>query len=305
MLKVPEGKKIRVLIDTDAACEADDPFAIVHALLTPKFDVRGILAEQFGTERNAYSTQESYDEIQVILQAMGISHVPVYMGAGAAMKSPDDWEDNEASRFLVEEAMRDCERPLFVLCQGALTNVAIAIRMNPAICSRMTVLWIGGFPYDKTSFDMPATVREFNAGNDVLAANTVLFSGVRLWQIPMNVYTTMRVSLAELVDKVGSCGSIGRHLVDQMIAYNNTTWAFWTQGENWSLGDSPVVGLAMQPRCGTYVDQPAQAIGPDTRYLSDQTGPVIRVYTSIDSRFILEDMFAKLRLFATLENQNE
>ena len=26
---VPEYKKIRVIIDTDAACEADDPFAIV------------------------------------------------------------------------------------------------------------------------------------------------------------------------------------------------------------------------------------------------------------------------------------
>lgn len=38
-----------MIIDTDAYAEADDQFAIVHALLTPKFDVVGIVAEQFGT----------------------------------------------------------------------------------------------------------------------------------------------------------------------------------------------------------------------------------------------------------------
>ena len=37
---IPEYKKIRVIIDTDAACEADDPFAIVQALLSPKLIVK-------------------------------------------------------------------------------------------------------------------------------------------------------------------------------------------------------------------------------------------------------------------------
>lgn len=36
MFDIPEYKKILVIIDTDAACEADDPFAIVQALLSPK-----------------------------------------------------------------------------------------------------------------------------------------------------------------------------------------------------------------------------------------------------------------------------
>ena len=33
LFDVPQEKKLRVIIDTDAACEADDPFAIVQALL--------------------------------------------------------------------------------------------------------------------------------------------------------------------------------------------------------------------------------------------------------------------------------
>ena len=47
LFDVPEYKKIRVIVDTDAACEADDPFAIVHALLSPKLIVKGIIAEHF------------------------------------------------------------------------------------------------------------------------------------------------------------------------------------------------------------------------------------------------------------------
>ena len=30
---VRDEKKIRVIVDTDAACEADDPFAIAHSLM--------------------------------------------------------------------------------------------------------------------------------------------------------------------------------------------------------------------------------------------------------------------------------
>ena len=45
--EVRDEKKIRVIVDTDAACEADDPFAIAHALLSPKLIVEGITAEHF------------------------------------------------------------------------------------------------------------------------------------------------------------------------------------------------------------------------------------------------------------------
>ena len=58
--KVQEKKRIRVILDTDAACEADDQYAIVHALLTPRFIMKGIIAEQFREEN---SVDKSYNEI--------------------------------------------------------------------------------------------------------------------------------------------------------------------------------------------------------------------------------------------------
>ena len=79
LYSVPEKKRIRVLVDTDAACEVDDPFAIAHALMSPKLDVKGILSEHFAQPD---SEAASYREIENILALMGLTgQVPLYHGA--------------------------------------------------------------------------------------------------------------------------------------------------------------------------------------------------------------------------------
>ncbi len=45
--KVPENKIWRVMIHTDCKLEADDQYAVVHHLLTPKYEVTGIVASHF------------------------------------------------------------------------------------------------------------------------------------------------------------------------------------------------------------------------------------------------------------------
>ena len=47
------AKRTRVIIDTDAKNEADDQFAIVHALLTPSFELHGLIPAHFGTAMSA------------------------------------------------------------------------------------------------------------------------------------------------------------------------------------------------------------------------------------------------------------
>ena len=41
---VPDQKKIRYIVHTDAKNEADDQFTLAHILMTDKLDVRGIIA---------------------------------------------------------------------------------------------------------------------------------------------------------------------------------------------------------------------------------------------------------------------
>lgn len=289
---VPDYKKIRVIIDTDAACEADDPFAIVHAILSPKLIVRGIVAEHFVRPD---SMERSYEEIVTITETMGVT-IPTFRGQRGPLAL--DGDISEGVRFIIDEAMEDSGRPLFVLCQGAVTNVAMALQTCPEIAGRMTVIWIG------THGEAPckAHFREFNAGNDILAANRVLRSKVDLWLVPSQVYGTVTIGIAEIKRRISVCGKIGWHLYDNLITYNNSGEAGWTQGESWSLGDSPAIAIALNPGCGHYKTISAPEIASDTSSVAAADAREIRTYTDVDSRYILEDFIAKLELFCSEED---
>ena len=286
--EVTEDKKKRVIVDTDAACEADDPFAIAHALLSKKLEIKAIFAEQFGGPE---TTAKSYEEIMTILEAMDME-VPVFMGEEGSLAMLAGKDASPAVDFLIEEALREDSKPLFVLCQGAITNVARAIQKEPAIIPHMTVVWIGCHNLDGGE----PPFREFNSGNDIEAANIVLSSGVELWLIPSNVYGSMHIGLAEIQRRVYPCGKIGKHLFEYMVDYNQSDRAGWTAGESWSLGDSPAVGVVLEPNCGKSVYREAPIMNEDTSCRFEPGRPMIKVYTSINSRFILEDFMCKLEL---------
>ena len=293
---VQTKKQIRVIIDTDAACEADDPFAIVHALMSPKLKVCAIFAEQFG---NAETTKKSYDEINKIVSLMSLN-TPVYMGANGPLSDVKNQPLSPASCFLIEEAIKDDPMPLFVLCIGAITNIASALQARPEIAPRMTIVWIAGHPYNDKK---EAPFKEYNSGNDVSAANIVFNNkNVNIWQIPNNVYGSMRIGLAELQKRVYPCGEIGKHLFENMIQYNNTERANWTAGESWTLGDSPAVGVVLDDNCGHYEYVKAPNFNNDTSYIYESGKPLIRVYKSIDSRYIIEDFIAKLEFLYSNNN---
>lgn len=321
---VPKEKQIRVIVDTDCNCEADDHFAVCHAIMTPKFEVKAVLAEHYGKDFSGTSVedtqQQSYREACKLLTLMGLSgEIPVLEGCKAALSNETEYIESPASRFIVEEAMREDERPLFIVNQGAVTNLASACLMEPRIAGHMTAIWIGGAPY-------PEGGREFNLCNDILAANVLMDSGMELWQVPSNVYSTMKVSFAVLYDKLYSCGNVGRYMYDNMMRVNEIFVAYmeavragdpgmskgakaaaFPGGESWQLGDSPGVGLMLTDHEGHYTLEGAPRFEPKTgRYfLRPENTHRIRVYHSVDSHFILEDFFAKLRYYYGDERQGE
>ncbi|KRE22817.1 hypothetical protein [Paenibacillus sp. Soil522] len=156
------------------------------------------------------------------------------------------------------------------------------------------MIWIGGGHY-------PIGGWEYNLLNDIDAANVVFDTNVGLWQVPHTVYTTMRVSIAELAYKVKPYGEIGSYLYQQLIDFND--WAAgafqntpWSKGEMWSLDDSPAISLLLDDHEYGYEIKPAPRITEDMYYVHDQKERMIRVYHYVDPRFTLEDMFAKLAL---------
>jgi hypothetical protein len=291
---VPKEKMIRLIMDTDAKNEADDQYAIVQALLSPRFNNRGFIAAHFGTEKSSRSMLDSFDEITKIFDFMGISSEGLVLkGAEQAMKSDQEPQPSEGARLIIQEAMVDDPNPLYVTFLGPLTDLASAYLMEPRIAGRLTAIWIGGGRY-------PAGGREYNLSNDIIAANVVMKSPISVWQVPQNVYQMVKVSLAELERRVRPCGKIGRYLFDQLNEHANSYYGirpYIRTGEVWFLGDSPAVGLLLCDHEFDYDWVPAPEITRDMAYLHTGKHRPIRVYRTVDTRFILEDLYAKLELF--------
>jgi purine nucleosidase len=284
----------RVIIDTDAKNEADDQYAIVHALLSPTLDVRGLIAAHFGTRRSTRSMQESREEIDRLLDLMNLrGKVTVADGAAGAIADGRTPQDSPGARLIVEESKQaSAEDPLYVAFLGPLTDMASAILLDPEIVRRpVVVIWIGGVGYGGVE-TYPGI--EFNLSNDIAAANLVYDSGITIWQVPSNVYSQVSVSYAELEEKIRGTSDLADYLIDQMVEWNATHHP--EPVESRSLGDSPAVSLMLFPRGGNFRTVPAPRFGREGHYLPGSGHPV-RVVESVDVRFLIEDMFAKIRRF--------
>lgn len=289
--EVPEEKVIRLIVDTDAKNEADDQFAIVHALLSPKFENVGFIACHFNKEG---SMQESYKEINHIFDLMGFpKDNMIYKGALKPLKDLKTPEISEGAKLIIEEAMKDDKRPLYAVFLGAITDLATALLIEPKIQKRLKAIWIGGGK-------SPTGAVEFNLGNDINAINIVYKSQIELWQVPKKVYELLPISLAELEENIYEAGPIGKYLFEQLRDYNNSETAIisdFRSGETWVIGDSPAIGLLLYEHRFHYELMRAPSVDNNGIYDFSTNNRMIRMYKYIDNRLIINDLFSKIKLF--------
>ncbi len=301
--RVPESRKVRYLIHTDCKNEADDQYTVVHCLLTPMFEVKGIIAAHFnkcfGRFPDGTTATESLNEVYRVLDAMDLrDEYPVSCGSEYPLEDEKTPRQSAGADMIIEEAMRDDPRPLYIGLQGSLTDLASAILLKPEICDRMTAIWIGGGMY-------PDGGSEFNLMQDIHAANVVMNSSMPLWQVPSNIYKNFAVSLAELEYKVKPHGKLGKYLFDELTELNMKLGEEmpdfdWPHGELWGLGDEGVVAALMheQQRTDMYDMIAAPTIDIETMKYNHRTNNrEIRVYKEMDYRLTLEDLFCKIAIY--------
>jgi inosine-uridine nucleoside N-ribohydrolase len=231
----------------------------------------------------------------------------VHVGADHPLAADRKPAISAGSEAIAAEAMRDdTELPLYVTCGAGLTQIASAWLAEPRIGPRSTLVWIGGSEHHGHADPPPGEgPLEYNLSIDPIAAQ-VLFndSDIGIWQVPRNIYRTVMASRAELLVRMRSAGALGRHLFDSLgaVAVGATEHGFQL-GEVYILGDSPLVLLtalqssfhpdAASSRC---VTMPCPRILDDGSYEPNANGRPIRVYTMVDARLVLEDLYAKLAL---------
>lgn len=299
----------RVIIDNDFSGDPDGLVQLAQHLLSPSVEVVGILGTRLkplfappGTDTAAAAVERA----QEVAQLCGRTDIPIVKGLASGLADRVTGVDGDGVRMIIDEAMRDDDRPLYIACGASLTEVASAWLLEPRIAERAIVVWIGGPEYDAAP-PPGAAETEYNLSVDVIASQVVFNdSDLRLWQFPRNVYRQVLASRSEMRLRMAKHGELGRYLYAALGRAVQRLAGFGiTPGEVFALGDSPLVtATALQtvfqpdPASNLWVELPCPRINDQGEYEQTTDGRTIRVCTLHDNRLMLEDLYAKLEIHA-------
>ena len=302
--------RTRVIIDNDFAGDPDDLFQLAHHLLVEGTDVRGVvisrLREDDPWNRTPSSVRTGHERVAGLLGVMGATGVDLYDGDDRGFADYDG--HTQASRFIVAEAMRDDDRPLYLVAGGSLGDVARAYKAEPAIADRLTLIWIGGGEHAGLAYvPEAATTLEYNMALDVAGAMYVFNeTRARVWQMPRNVYRSSIVPMSVIRSGCRRAGALGAHLLAELEAVRRMVAGLVGHpGATYVLGDQPLVLLSslhttFEPDAASssYDVIPRVRLAEDGTYRYPEGTRPMRRYTRIDNNILFDDMFASFEALA-------
>ena len=279
-----------VVLDTDTYNEVDDQFALVHAMLSPdRIDLQAVYAAPFYNKRSTGpgdGMEKSYEEIQRLLKRLG--RVPpggVHKGSVSYLPAPDTPVESKAAADLVERAMNMDDEPLHVVAIGAVTNVASALLMEPAILEKIVGVWLGGH-----SLNWPSA-REFNLSQDLAAARVLFDCGVPVVHVPcLGVAEHLRTTLAELRECIGGANRLADDLVEIFRGYRPDHFA-WAK----ELWDVAATAWLVNPAWLPGYITPSPILTDQLTWSHDPFRHPIRELQHCNRNSIFKDLFTKIR----------
>ena len=262
-------EKPNLILDADTANEIDDMYAIVRMLKQDKFNVLALTSSQwihYLAEEDSIGASQRENEAMVKL--LGREDLPTPMGSKEPMGKPwggDEAKDSPAAQFIIESAKKASpENKLVVVCLGASTNLASAIKLAPEIAPNIDA-YVLGFRYDlkKSVWNKSS----FNIRRDLNAADFILNQkDLKLTVMPANVARPLTFPRDTTFAKHENMGALGEHLTNK--------WKVrFAEFENWVMWDLALVEAILDP---------SMASSREVTTPPENVQRKIRLYDSID-----------------------
>ncbi len=232
MMAVGQEERARLILDADTANEIDDMYAITRMLRQDRFELIGLTSAQWfhalSGPRTVYASQAINEDL---LRLHGRADLPALLGSDSEFGMPwggDEPRDSAAAAFIIEEARKTPEgERLTVVCLGASTNLASALKLAPDIVSRMRV-YVMGFRYDAER--QAWNKSEFNVRRDLNAADYLLnCEGLELHVMDANVSGKLKFDRDATFARQARMGQLGAYLTEKWKARfaDAPTWVMW------------------------------------------------------------------------------
>ncbi len=293
-LQRPQGI-IDAVLDTDAYNEIDDQYAIAYMLkCSEKINVQAIYAAPFSNEKAATpkeGVRRSYDEILHILRLMNREEMlsSVYLGCEAYLPNETTPVHSPAAEDLVRRAMAHTpDHPLYVVAIAAITNVASALLLEPAIRERIVVVWLGGHAlhwHDN---------HEFNLYQDIAGARVLMGCGAAVILLPcMGVVSAFSTTEPELRTYLKGKNA----LCDYLFSYTTAeVSSYQGQVQYWSKPIWDVTAVAWLLSDEFMLDEliPSPIPEYDHRWGQDKRRHLVRYVYHINRDKLFNHLFSKL-----------
>lgn len=268
--------KPKLILDADTANEIDDMYAITRMLTQEKFEVLALSSCQW----MHYLAEEdsvggSQRENETLVNLLGATDLPTPIGSQEPMGKPwggDQAKDSPAAQFIIEAAKAATpENKLLVVCLGASTNLASAIKLEPTIAQNIDA-YVLGFRYDHSK--QVWNKSSFNIRRDLNAADFILnCKALNLHVMPANVAKPLTFARDKTFARHEKMGKLGTYLTAKWNAR-------FAQFENWVMWDLALVQALLHPKMATMkqCDTPAE-----------NEARKVWVYDSIDVQAMRDD----------------
>lgn len=167
------NESIKVIFDTDANNELDDQHALAYLLFNrAKFDLKAVTVN---TTYNGGDIDEQFEEADRVMRLCNATDIPLLKGADGSFESIldeieiEDFDGHRAVDFIIREALNIKEGKIVFIAVGKLTNLALALKKEPKIASKIRLVWLG------SNYPEPG---EYNLENDIAAMNYLLDSSL-------------------------------------------------------------------------------------------------------------------------------
>jgi purine nucleosidase len=280
--------RVRAVLDTDTFNEVDDQFALAHLLLSPnRVELEAAYATPFSNARSSGpedGMEKSYQEICRVLEITGTTKGPkILRGSRRFLEKSTKPVESEAVSDLIDRAIADPSRKLYVLGIGAATNLASALLIQPKIAENIVIVWLGGHaPYWPNA-------RDFNLDQDPLAARVLFDSAVPMLWVPCYPVTSHLITtVAELDRCLAPYSKLGAYLTEIVRRYAGDPIG-WSK----NIWDIAVSAWLINPEWVQTREIPSPILKDDFTWETDPFRRPIHVATRVDRDAIFADFFRK------------
>ena len=227
-----DARKPKLILDADTANEIDDMYAIVRMLRQDRFDVLALNSTQWTHYlATGCTVSQSQQENESLKKLLGKNDLPTPVGSKEPMGKPwggTDAKNSDAAQFIIRAAREATpDDKLIVVCLGATTNLASAIKLSPDVASNIRAYALG-FKYDWATNTWNKS--SFNVRRDLNAADFVLdCRDLELHIMPANVAKPLTFDRETTFERHDQMGALGAYLTKKWQARFGEfgTWVMW------------------------------------------------------------------------------